>query len=203
MIFFDAVPVIGLLVLALLFIARVRMLKALGIPVRSKMPQNKASRFLLYPLFVAIGLVILMEIVSPLSKSSLSLLPAFLAHELFDAIVFNILGTAMVLAALVLFFITLRHFNDSLRIGLDENNLGKLITSGVFSLSRNPLFLSIELYFIGVSLLIPNIFFLSIALLAIVAIHLFILKEEKFMLMHYGDEYRNYTKKTPRYLRIF
>lgn len=202
MIFFDAVPTIGFLALAILLISKMRMLKALGIPVRSKITQTNASRFLLYPLFVATALLILMEIAAPLAKTSLSLLPRFLTHERWDFLILNIIGTAMILASLVLFFVTLRHFKDSLRIGFDENNLGKLITNGVFSWSRNPLFLSVELYFIGVSLLITNIFFLSIAPLAIVAIHFFILKEEKFMLNHYGDEYLNYSKKTSRYFSI-
>lgn len=203
MMFYDVVPIAGLLIFMVLLLNKTIMLRANGITVRAGKAPGKASRLLLYPLFVAMGLLILHEITAPITKNPLQVLPPFLTRKLFSSVVLDILGTTMILAALVLLFVSLRHFKNSLRFGLDENNLGKLITNGVFALSRNPLFLSLMLYFLGVALLMPHIFFLGTALLAIVAIHLFILKEEQFMLNHYGDKYRNYMGKTPRYFRLF
>src|SRR5690606_9696822 len=107
---------------------------------------------------------------APIAKTSLSFSPNFLTAALFDHFILNLVGAAVILASVLLFFVTLRHFKHSLRFGFDEKNLGKLITNGIFSISRNPFFLSVELYFIGVSLVITNIFFLSITFLAIVAI---------------------------------
>ena len=95
--------------------------------------------------------------------------------------------------------LTLKSFNKSLRFGMDSKNLGKLITTGTFSVSRNPFFVSILLYFIGIVLLIPNIFFIAIAISTVVSIHLFILKEEKFLKENYDKEYKNYAQKTRRY----
>lgn len=203
MMFFDAVSMVGLLVFIALLIANVVVLKINGIATRANLLQNKTTRFVLYPLFAAAALLILTEITAPVTKVSLPFLPGFLTQELFDHLILNLAGTALILASMLLLFVTLRHFKDSLRFGFDEKNLGKLITNGIFSISRNPFFLSVELYFIGVSLLITNIFFLAITFLAIVAIHFFILKEEKFMLKNYGDEYRSYLKKTSRYFQLF
>ncbi len=202
MIFFDVVPIAGFLTFIALLVAKVAVLKKNGIQTRANIVQNKASRFVLYLLFLPIALLIMIEIAAPASKTSLSFLPGAITDELFDHLILNIAGTAMILASLLLFFIMLRHFKNSLRFGFNEKNLGKLITNGVFSISRNPFFLSVELYFIGVSLLIANIFFLTVTLLAILAIHFFILKEEKFMLKNYGDEYRSYFQKTARYFQI-
>ena len=101
--------------------------------------------------------------------------------------------------SLVLFALTLSHFKNSLRFGIDEKNKGELITKGVFSLSRNPFFLSIDIYFAGIALLLPNLFFIGFSVLAIVSIHFFILKEEKFMQSMYGKEYASYAKNVRRY----
>jgi protein-S-isoprenylcysteine O-methyltransferase Ste14 len=40
---------------------------------------------------------------------------------------------------------------------------------------------------------------MAISLLTLVSIHLFILKEERFMHKNYGEEYKNYSKKVRRY----
>jgi protein-S-isoprenylcysteine O-methyltransferase Ste14 len=91
------------------------------------------------------------------------------------------------------------HFKTSIRFGLNDKNKGKLITSGVFAYSRNPFFLSLDLYFLGISLMLPNLFFIGFAVLTVISIHFFILKEEKFMLKAYGIEYKKYVSKVGRY----
>ncbi len=111
----------------------------------------------------------------------------------------KITGTVVVLFSLVLWITTLLHFNKSLRFGLDPKNPGKLITTGIFSVSRNPFFLSLDLYFAGIALILPDLFFISFAALAIISIHFFILKEEKFLLKIYGEDYKMYAEKTERY----
>ncbi len=95
--------------------------------------------------------------------------------------------------------ITLTHFNTSLRFGLDKNTRGKLITIGIFSISRNPFFLSLDIYFIGTAMVLPSIFFLVFAATTVVSIHFFILKEERFMADNYSEEYLKYRQKTRRY----
>ncbi|MGM0620026.1 MAG: methyltransferase family protein, partial [Bacteroidota bacterium] len=101
--------------------------------------------------------------------------------------------------SLIFMALTLHHFKTSLRFGLNENNRGKLITTGIFSFSRNPFFFSIIIYFLGTALVFPNWFFIGFAVLAIVSIHLFILKEEKFMEEHFGESYLKYQQKVRRY----
>jgi len=89
--------------------------------------------------------------------------------------------------------------NKSLRFGLDPNNLGELVTSGIFAFSRNPFFVSILFQFSGIALVYPTPYFVGIAVLSIIFIHIFILKEERFMLDNYGQEYKAYRKKVRRY----
>jgi hypothetical protein len=91
-------------------------------------------------------------------------------------------------------------FNDLYIIGIDDKNPGQLIDEGIFSLSRNPIFLSIDLYFLAAALLHSSWLFISLAPLVAVGIHLQILNEEKFLITQYGASYARYREKTPRYL---
>ncbi len=95
--------------------------------------------------------------------------------------------------------LTLRALKQSLRFGLNKKNLGKLVTSGIYVWSRNPFFLAIDCLFVGITLVFPTPFFIGISVLTLVSIHLFILKEERFMHENYGDDYKSYAKNVRRY----
>ncbi|MCK5730776.1 MAG: isoprenylcysteine carboxylmethyltransferase family protein [Draconibacterium sp.] len=111
----------------------------------------------------------------------------------------KVLGTIITIGSLIFFALTLQNFNKSLRFGMDSENLGGLITNGVFSISRNPFFISIILYFKGIALIYLSPFFIIFAALTMVSIHSFILKEEKFLQKNYGSEYEEYAKNVRRY----
>ncbi|MDX1284503.1 MAG: isoprenylcysteine carboxylmethyltransferase family protein, partial [Draconibacterium sp.] len=130
----------------------------------------------------------------------LSPLPAFFSEPIFKSEFLKIIGALLVLLSQILLAFTLIHFQKSLRFGLNSANTGKLVTTGIFSISRNPFFLSLNIYFLGTAIYKPSIFFMAITFAAIIAIHFFILKEEKFMKENYGNEYKKYTKKVRRYI---
>jgi hypothetical protein len=44
------------------------------------------------------------------------------------------------MAALIGFAVTLKSFGDSFRVGIDEKKPDKLVTSGMFAISRNPIY---------------------------------------------------------------
>lgn len=88
----------------------------------------------------------------------------------------------------------------SWRVGIDKDNAGKLVTGGIFSITRNPIFVFIDMYFIGTFLIFPNLFFLILMVITIIGMHYQILQEEYFLLSHYGDEYKKYMNKVRRYI---
>jgi protein-S-isoprenylcysteine O-methyltransferase Ste14 len=57
-----------------------------------------------------------------------------------------------------------------------------------------------DAFAVGIFLLNGRLLFGLFAMLAIVAIHLQILREEIFLEQRYGDAYRAYRERTPRYL---
>jgi len=130
------------------------------------------------------------------------LLPAGLGTPLFYSRLADALGAAAIIFGLALFAAALLSFGRSWRIGIDHDRPGALVTGGVFAHTRNPIFLFMDLYFMGTWLLQRDVFCLLFALTAIVGIHYQILQEERFLLEHYGEAYRRYLQTVPRYAGI-
>jgi protein-S-isoprenylcysteine O-methyltransferase Ste14 len=109
-------------------------------------------------------------------------------------------GTALCYTGLAIFLLALISFGKAWRIGIDENNANELITGGIFKYSRNPIFLFMDLYFIGITLIYPNVLFAALTVCTVAGIHFQILREEQFLLGKFGEKYREYQKYTRRYL---
>jgi protein-S-isoprenylcysteine O-methyltransferase Ste14 len=196
----EIFPFSGFLVLIFLISERIFYLKRNGIKVSSETRSSSKTKVILYPVFLLILLLFLFESIKPVFQISFSILPETLTNPLADSLLLKIAGVLLIVIALGFLWLTLHHFKKSLRFGLDEKTPGQLICSGVFSISRNPFFLSLDLYFAGVVLVLTNLFFVGFAILVLVSIHFFILKEEKFMLKVYGEEYEKYTQNVRRYI---
>ena len=112
----------------------------------------------------------------------------------------KILGAMIACVGLLIFVLAFFSFGDSWRIGIDRKTAGQLVTGGIFSISRNPIYVAFDLLFIGVFLINGTWFFLIFALLAIVAVHAQTLREEKFLAQRYDEAYERYRQKTARYL---
>ena len=195
----EIVPFAGFILLVALISARIILLKKRGVKVSSQNENPPGYMRILYPVFFLLLLVWIFELAKPVFQFQFFILNHQLTAPLVSSVFLKISGAFLTVLSLVFMTLTLLHFKTSLRFGLNEDNRGMLITDGIFSHSRNPFFLSIILYFTGTMLVFPNWFFIGFALLATVSIHFFILKEEKFMLQHYGNSYREYRKTVRRY----
>ena len=65
---------------------------------------------------------------------------------------------ALILIHLSLLWISVAQYqmSNSWRIGIDENNKTELITKGLFSYSRNPIFLGMIISVAGIFFILPN-----------------------------------------------
>lgn len=196
----QILPFISFVSLAGILMVRLIYLRKNGIRVSSKNGnQNKHIKYYL-PVFGLIFILWIFEIFRAAFQITFSVLPNLFTKFLFTYHFISLTGSVLLLFSLVFWSATLLHFKNSLRFGLNEKNRGKLITSGVFSFSRNPFFLSLDIYFVAVALILPNLFFILFTLSAVISIHFFILKEERFMKENYGEEYLQYMRKTKRFL---
>ena len=196
---FCLIPFESQLIITVLLLAKISWLNKKGVQVSSRTNKSKAVKIILEPLFSLAIILWIYEICRTAFPDLSTVLPEVLTEELSSSTFLKIVGSALSFFSITAFATTLFHFKKSLRFGLFPNNRGQLITTGVFAVSRNPFFLSLELYFVGIALLIPSLFFIGFAVSAIVGIHFFILKEEKFLRENYGEEYEKYSKKVRRY----
>lgn len=102
----------------------------------------------------------------------------------------------------IVFLISVITMKNSWRVGISKNDKTKLITNGIYKISRNPAFLGFDLMYIGIVLLYINVFTIIFSLFAIIMLHLQILEEEKYLEKNFKDEYTIYKSKTNRYLGI-
>jgi protein-S-isoprenylcysteine O-methyltransferase Ste14 len=110
------------------------------------------------------------------------------------------LGTLLLGGGLVLLVAAQLQLGASWRIGIDEAAQPGLVTSGLYAVSRNPIFLALLVVIAGYTLLIPT--FASAAMLigAYIGTRLQIGAEEAYLTRVYGDPYRAYARRVGRLL---
>jgi protein-S-isoprenylcysteine O-methyltransferase Ste14 len=94
----------------------------------------------------------------------------------------------------------LRDFGLSWRFTIDRERPGELVTGGVFSRSRNPIYLALLLLAIGVALMLGSPPLLVLACVAPPYFSSLIRREERFLEQHYGERYADYLARVPRWL---
>lgn len=107
---------------------------------------------------------------------------------------FVVLGTIGTLCAQL-------SMGDSWRVGVDEGEETRLVTTGLFAWVRNPIFSFMGLSHIGLVLLIPNAAALLGATLATIGVVVQVrVVEEPYLRNTHGDEYRRYASRVGRFI---
>lgn len=110
------------------------------------------------------------------------------------------IGLGMIALGLVIFVVAQATLGNSWRLGIDERRPGALVTHGIYRLSRHPLYLFFDLYFLGTFLVNGTAMFGIFTLLVAANLHYQMIQEERFLLRVYGEAYRVYQESTGRYL---
>lgn len=126
-------------------------------------------------------------------------LPAVSKQEFFHSEMASWLGVFLCLMGLVLLLSSFVSFGKSFRIGIDTNHSDKLVTTGVFAFSRNPIYVAIGFILIGQFLVFSNWILLLYMAAAAWLFHRQVLREEAYMKKHYGKEYSEYCSGVRRY----
>jgi protein-S-isoprenylcysteine O-methyltransferase Ste14 len=110
------------------------------------------------------------------------------------------LGVAFCGFGLVLLFASLISFGRSFRVGIDTDRPDKLATSGVFAITRNPMYVSFGLVLLGQFLIDSSWVMLAYLIAGVALFHRQVLREEEYLSRHYGEEYQAYRAQVRRYL---
>ena len=109
-------------------------------------------------------------------------------------------GVGLCFGGLLLLLLSLLSFGRSFRVGIDVDHPDKLVTTGMFAFSRNPIYVGFAFALLGQFLIFPNWVLLIYLVAGIWLFHRQVLREEEFLRKHYGQEYVEYSKRVRRYL---
>lgn len=130
------------------------------------------------PFLAAIGLQFIIPIALPVGAPRLVLIAA---------------GVIFVLAGVTLVVLTRQEFAQYGQPTDPGLATSKLITTGVFSYSQNPLYLGGIVFLVGISLIFHMIWGLILLVPSMVACHyILVLPEEKYLVEKFGEQYREY-----------
>jgi protein-S-isoprenylcysteine O-methyltransferase Ste14 len=185
--YFAALTVILLIGMVL---TRVLMLKRQGIQV-VKFGNIDKKDFLIPPFALFYFYIIFAESFP---------LPTVSRQEFFRSDFSPWTGVAFCAGGLGLLLWSLISFGRSFRVGIDTDRPDRLITSGIFAISRNPIYVAFAAVLVGQFLIFPNWILLVYMGAATWLFHRQILREEEYLKKHYGAEYANYCRRVRRYL---
>jgi protein-S-isoprenylcysteine O-methyltransferase Ste14 len=126
--------------------------------------------------------------------------PTVSTQEFFHSETIAWVGVLFCLAGLIFVGWSLVSFGQSFRVGIDIEHPDKLITTGVFAISRNPIYTAFAFILLGQFLIFSNWIILLYLFAGFWLFHRQVLREEDYLKKHYGKEYLDYCKRVRRYL---
>jgi protein-S-isoprenylcysteine O-methyltransferase Ste14 len=127
-------------------------------------------------------------------------LPLVSTQEFFHSGVVSWVGVFLCFVGLMLLLFSLVSFGKSFRVGIDVDRPDKLVTTGIFAFSRNPIYVGFAFVLLGQFLVFPNWILLAYLAVGIWLFHRQVLREEGFLREQYGQEYAEYCNRVRRYL---
>lgn len=110
----------------------------------------------------------------------------------------EVAGAVLMVAGSVFITIGMLQLGPSARF-LFPKQKTKLVTTGLFALTRNPVYLGLNASLFGVFLLLPSVGFLVAFIFFIITNHYRVLQEEQFLLATFGKSYEAYRSRVGRY----
>ena len=180
--------IITIICLMAMVISRILILKRQGIKAMQFGEMDKKD--FLIPPFALLFFYLIMAHAFHLPK---------LGSILFESWLMSWIGVAICIAGLIIFLSSIISFGESFRVGLDEQHPGKLVTTGIFVYSRNPIYAAFGFILIGIFLIFPNWIFLIYIVLGFLVFNRQVLLEESSLKKQYGEEYTEYCQNVRRY----
>lgn len=125
--------------------------------------------------------------------------PTISTQVFFHSVVIPWIGVLFCLVGLLVFIWSLVSFGQSFRVGIDADHPDRLITTGVFAFSRNPIYTAFGIILLGQFLIFSNWILLLYLGAALWLFHRQVLREEDYLKRLYGQEYAAYCNRVRRY----
>ena len=109
-------------------------------------------------------------------------------------------GLILLVASLVWTVVAQAQMGESWRIGIDNEHSTALVDTGVFGLSRNPIFLGMIVTLTGLFLVAPNVGTLITLVVGVILIAIQVRLEEEHLTRTHGGKYKEYRRHVRRWL---
>jgi protein-S-isoprenylcysteine O-methyltransferase Ste14 len=90
--------------------------------------------------------------------------------------------------------------SDSWRIGIDYDEKTELVDKGIFAISRNPVFLGVVVFYIGIFLILPNTLSFTLVVVILITVQVQVRLEEVYLLETHGEAYQAYKNSVRRWI---
>ena len=144
--------------------------------------------------------------INPLKFFVFSLSISFIIGELLNLkisipYIINLIGLFFLFIFIIIFFVSARMFflhNEKL---LPSTSSYKIIKTGIYSYTRNPIYLSFVGFQLGMFLLFENVIYFFSSIILFYWIHFFVVtEEESYLTRKFGEKYSRYKANVSRWL---
>jgi protein-S-isoprenylcysteine O-methyltransferase Ste14 len=119
----------------------------------------------------------------------------------FHSLIANILGVTTIIAGLRFSIPALRQFIKSKNTVITIKPATSLQTGGIYSVTRNPMYLGLLLIYLGLAFIFGNWWTLILFPVLFLLVSLFIIRpEEKYLTRAFGTAYSDYKKTVRRWI---
>lgn len=146
------------------------------------------KKFLIPPVFMGIGLLLILSCFFFLSGYNLITFP------------YNLSGLILCYFGLVIMGKARDLFRQN-KTTLALEKPTTLIREGIFAKTRNPMYIGMFIMLLGVAVCFCNLVALSVPLLFLITVGVFVVPyEERMMIQTFGQEYHNYRQQVKRWI---
>lgn len=121
-------------------------------------------------------------------------------HDALDGHFGDVVGGVLILAGVALALYAQIYMGRSWRIGAASGELGNIVRTGPFALSRNPVFVGQMMLFLGLAAALPSVIQFALPLMLIVAVYLQVRIEERVLDRDFGTDHRAYRCEVRRWI---
>jgi len=118
-----------------------------------------------------------------------------------DDFILNVIGWILIVSGVLIILWTIYFFTKEKEDVRLEKPTNKIIIKGPFRFSRNPIYLSFNLGYIGISFISNNLWLIIFLPIAFIVLYYWVvLREEEYLEKKFGKKYQLYKKKVRRWI---
>ena len=115
--------------------------------------------------------------------------------------VFKLIGILGLISSTFIFISGFNMFKSYDENPLPTSTTNRIIKTGIFAYTRNPIYLAIVMFFLSMFLVFENVMYFLSAIGLVIWLHNYVIKsEENFLLNKFPDEYDRYMKAVKRWI---